>query len=224
MQKQELLQKQKRDSLLQELVKEKSKAKAREELRKLAVFLGLFSAAVAGRIALQWIPSVEPIIPLAIAAGLIFGAKEGFTLGGSAYIVSNFFVWGLQGPWTIFQALGAALPGGFAGVYGKLKEVKSRDLVFLTVVGTIFFEVMMNVSGALMGIGLLGAFSLLALPLYFVTSLPFSLVHIGSNAVFAKAFSPLLKLRRKKNEFKVISFTRIAAGKRSTVRLYKSEQ
>jgi energy-coupling factor transport system substrate-specific component len=202
----------------------RQKARLREEMKSLTIFLGLLGAAVAGRVAFQWVPSVEPIIPFAVLAGLLFGMKEGFTLGGSAYVISNFFVWGLQGPWTVFQAIGAAGAGLLGGFFGKIKKPTTKDIVVLSVIGTVFFEIVMNVSGPIMGIGLLGALGLFSIPLYFLTSLPFSLTHIVSNIFFAAAISPLLKLWRKKDEFKIVSYTRIAPdGKRSNVRMYKSE-
>ncbi|HLD58350.1 MAG TPA: ECF transporter S component [archaeon] len=214
----------------QEIIAEKAKeiqsiwqkGKIKSEAKSLAIFLGLFSLAVGGRVALQNVPSVEPIIPIAILAGLFFGMREGFALGGSAYIVSNFFVWGLQGPWTIFQAIGAAVPGIFGGAFGKIKNPKARDFVLLSIAGTVFFEITMNVSGAAMGIGLLGGFSLFTLPVYFITSAPFSIVHIISNIGFAGALSPLLKFRRKENEFEIVSISRHSPAGSSSVRVYKS--
>ncbi|MDD5148035.1 MAG: hypothetical protein PHH08_01060 [Candidatus ainarchaeum sp.] len=196
-------------------------AKIKSETRSLAIFLSLFSLAVAGRTALQWVPSVEPIIPIAILAGLLFGMKEGFSLGAGAYVVSNFFVWGLQGPWTIFQALGAALAGGMAGAYGKFRKPKTRDIIILSLAGTVLFEIIMNFSGATMGIGLLGPFSLFTLPIYFAMSAPFSIVHVLSNLVFARALGPLLKLRRQNNEFQVISVSRNSPAGTTTLRVYK---
>jgi len=190
----------------------------------MALFLALVAGATAGRVVLQFVPSVEPIIPFAVLAGLLFGAREGFALGGSAYIMSNFFIWGLQGPWTIFQALGGAVAGAGAGLFGKAKKPNWMDMVVLSVLGTVLFEIVMNVSGAFMGIGA-GVLSLglLAIPLYFLTSLPFSLVHIISNAAFAFALKPLLKWR-KNHGFKAISFSRTAAGTTTSVRLYKSDE
>lgn len=200
------------------------KFKLKNEFKDTAILLALIASAVIGRVALQHVPSVEPIIPLAIIAGLLFGVKEGFIAGSAAYVISNFFVWGLQGPWTIFQVLGAAVPGAFGGIFKHFKKPTTKDLIILSVIGTVFYEIIMNLSGAIMGIGLLGVFSLFAIPLYFLTSLPFSLAHIGSNAVFAKLFSPLLKLKVKKNEFKVINVSHNNSdGTITNVRMYKHE-
>jgi energy-coupling factor transport system substrate-specific component len=191
-------------------------------MKQLTAFTFLFAGAVAGRVALQFVPSVEPIIPLAILAGLVFGPKEGFALGSGAYVASNFFVWGLQGPWTLFQAVGAGVPGAIAGLVGKAKHAHPNDLVLFSVLGTVFFEVVMNVTGALMMGGLFGL-GLLTIPLYFLTSAPFSLVHVASNIAFAAGLRPLLsKWSRKKDELEIIVVNRTVGDKRTAVRMYRT--
>lgn len=204
-----------------DLEKDIQQKKINSEVKSTAIFFAMFMAAVLGRVALQWVPSVEPIIPIAILAGLLFGAKEGFSLGFFAYVVSNFFVWGLQGPWTLFQALGAGIPAAGAGLIGKVKQVSKKDFIIMSVAGTIFFEILMNLFGSLFFYGLfLGA---LSLPIYFLTSLPFSIAHIAANAGFAGVFSKYLKLKNKvtDDEIKVLSVSRHDADSNTTVRLYK---
>ncbi|MFH1255661.1 MAG: hypothetical protein V1494_00035 [Candidatus Diapherotrites archaeon] len=198
--------------------------KVKREAKELTAFLLLFGGAVAGRVALQYVPSVEPIIPLAVLAGFLFGAKEGFALGSGAYVASNFFIWGLQGPWTIFQALGAGIAGALGGFRGKTGKPGKMDLIVFSVIGTIVFEFLMNASGPIMGIGVLGAFGLFSIPLYFLTSLPFTLTHIISNIGFAFAASPLLKFRRKSDEIKIVGLRRTGADGTADVRVYKFGQ
>lgn len=199
-------------------------AKVKREMRNLAIFLAILAGATLGRVALQGVPNVEPIIPLAIIAGLLLGPKEGFTVGGAAYIISNFFVWGLQGPWTIFQAIGAAIPGGAAGFLGKVKKPTGKDVIILSLLGTIFFQIVMNITGPLMAIGLFGL-GIMAIPLYFLSSMPFALAHIGTNIIFAKLFSPLLKLRRHEDELKVVSYAKLAPdGSSRHIRVYNAKQ
>jgi len=198
--------------------------KRKSEMRQLTLFSALFVGAVAGRVALQFVPSVEPIIPIAILAGLLLGPKEGFSIGSGAYVASNFFVWGLQGPWTLFQAIGAGLPGLAAGLWGKTKSPTGNDLILFSVGGTVFYEILINIFGSVFMMGIVGG-GLLAIPLYFLTSMPFSLVHIGSNLVFAKALTPVLeKWRKKTNEFEMVSITRSnAAGQHTHIRLYRAK-
>lgn len=217
------VQLQKRQEILEKIARLVRQARNKKEARELAVFLAMLAGAIIGRVALQGVPSVEPIIPIAILAGLMFGMKEGFMLGGTAYLISNFFVWGMQGPWTIFQALGGALAGASGGFLGKFKKVGTKELVLITIAGTALFEVIMNLAGPLMGIGVLGAFGLFTIPLYFATSLPFTLAHIATNSAFAGLLSPLLKKWRRHDEFKIVSVSRSDSGRNSAVRMYKSE-
>ncbi|PIU21659.1 MAG: hypothetical protein COT15_01295 [Candidatus Diapherotrites archaeon CG08_land_8_20_14_0_20_34_12] len=217
-----LKQKQREKTNDKEIEKDVQQEKINSEIKSTAIFLALFMSAVLGRVALQFVPSVEPIIPIAILAGLLFGAKEGFSLGFFAYVVSNFFVWGLQGPWTLFQALGAGIPAAGAGLIGKVKQPTKRDFIIMSIAGTIFFEVLMNLFGSLFFYGLfLGA---LSLPIYFLTSLPFSIAHIAANIGFAGLFSKFLKLKNKVNEddeIKVLSVSKHTDGSTTSVRLYK---
>lgn len=226
LEKEELMEKSKAAYLEQveeQIAKAVRKGKRRKDIRDFAIFSALLATAVLGRVALQFVPSIEPIIPFAIIAGFLFGIKEGFLLGATAYTASNFFVWGLQGPWTIFQALGAGIAGGLAGFAGKGKKTNWKDIVIWSVIGTLVFEFLMNISGALLGIALFPGVGLLLIPLYFLTALPFSAAHIAANIGFARLLSPLLKLRRE-NEFKAISITHSDTnGNNTTVRLLKSE-
>ncbi len=216
----EQLQKKKKKAVEKAFLKLWQGDKLRNEVKSFAIFMGLLAAAVGGRVALQMVPSVEPIIPLAILAGLLFGMREGAMLGGSAYIISNFMVWGLQGPWTIFQALGGAAAGIIGGIFGKIKKPKTRDLVLLSIAGTVLYEVVVNIGGFFTGLGLLGI-GLFALPLYMLASLPFSALHAGTNAVFAKLAAPMLKLWRKKDELKIVSIARTNPdGTVTNVRMY----
>ncbi len=208
------------DAVWQSVSQTFQKARSDADAKHLTLFLALTGGAVLGRIAFQFVPSVEPVLPFAVLAALVWGPREGFVLGGSAYVISNFFIWGLQGPWTVFQAAGAALAGGLAGMAGPRTHPKPLDLAIWSVVGTLVFEAVVNVGGALSGTALL--LGVLSLPLYFLTSLPFSLIHIASNLVFARLLSPLLKLKEPANELEVLAYSRRdPAGRRTDIRLYR---
>ena len=219
---QEEREEQAKEELGKEIHSVHRKGKLKRELKDLAIFMALITAAVSGRVALQQIPSVEPIIPFAILAGLLFGIKEGAVAGSASYIISNFFVWGLQGPWTIFMALGGGLAGMLGGVAGRYVKPSVKVLVGVTLIGTILYEVLMNISGSLLGIGLIGG--LMGIPLYFLTSAPFTLTHIITNLGFAAVMKPLLKLRRKPDELKVFSVSRDDGKHKHTVRMYSANE
>ncbi len=109
--------------------------------------------------------------------GWLFGRKKGFLIGASSLYISNFFVFGGQGPWTLPQLFCFGVAGWLGGLVGKkLNFIKS---IFVMLLATVFFELVMNAYSAIF----FGGNLLLAL----VTALPFSLTHLVSNAVFALA-------------------------------------
>ncbi len=133
----------------------------------------LIAIAVLGRILMEPFPSVEPIIPIAVYAGLVYGADAGILVGLFSYPISNFFM--LGGPfgwWTILQAAGGAISGGLAG---NAKEVNTGALVTYSVIGTIIFELLLN----------FGDRTLLVWP--------FSVTHIVTNILFALLIGTSLK-------------------------------
>jgi hypothetical protein len=152
-------------------------------LRMIAVVTALTTLGIFGRAAFQFIPSVEPLTPLAILSGFMFGPIAGFISGASGFFLSNFLVWGGQGPWTIFQCFGAGVAGFVGGMFGVVN--KSRWKILLaTLLGITLFELIVTTGNGL----LFSFFGFSALLIYFVTSLPFSLVHIASSIGFSMFF------------------------------------
>ncbi|HLC36914.1 MAG TPA: hypothetical protein VJK05_04890 [archaeon] len=143
-------------------------------------FAGMFLAIAAlGRIAMEPLPSVEPIIPIAVYVALKKGSEAGMIVGGFAYIVSNIFMNGGLGFWTWMQALGGAGAALFAASYGK-EKISMPALLGLTFIGTIIFETVMNA-----GYGELLVW-------------PFSYVHIASNLIFAAVIGSSITSKEKK--------------------------
>ncbi len=138
----------------------------------------LTAAGIAGRVALQHIPSVETVLPMAVAAGFFYGSRYGFASGASGFFVTNFLVWGGQGPWTVFQVLGAGLAGASGGVLGRISS--RPEAFFLSLVsGTVMFEAVVNFSASVY------TQWALASPLtYLAASLPFVGIHIASSIGF----------------------------------------
>lgn len=143
--------------------------------RKLAIFTGLTASGIAGRVALQHIPSVEPIVPMAVALGFYTGARYGAFSGASAFYASNFLVWGAHGPWTLFQVLGAGAAGATGGVFSKFSSGRTGFFASL-VVGTLFFEFAVNMGSLVYGMGLN--------PAYLLAALPFGAIHVASSIGF----------------------------------------
>ncbi len=105
--------------------------------------IGLAASGIAGRVALQHVPSVEPIIAVSVLAGLYGGWRHGFGVGAFAFLVSNFMVWGGQGPWTVFQVAGAGLAGAAAGITGKVSRGWKTYFASL-LIGVTVFEIIVN--------------------------------------------------------------------------------
>jgi len=146
------------------------------QLGKLKLLILLTTVGVLGRVAFQGIPSVEPLTPLAILTGMLLGPVHGFIAGATGFYASNFFVVGWQGPWTLFQSLGAGLAGAIGGLF-SFGIMKRWKIIVATVLGVVVFEAIVTVGGSLLFLGLL--------PIYILTSLPFSLTHLVSSLGFS---------------------------------------
>ncbi|MFB6292497.1 MAG: hypothetical protein ABEI58_03825 [Candidatus Nanohaloarchaea archaeon] len=138
----------------------------------------LTAAGIAGRVALQHIPSVETVLPMAVAAGFFYGSRYGFASGAAGFFATNFLVWGGQGPWTVFQVLGAGAAGASGGLMGVLSERPEAFFASL-VAGTLIFETAVNL-GSLAYTPWAAASPLT----YLAAALPFAGIHIASSIGF----------------------------------------
>ncbi|MFH1133724.1 MAG: hypothetical protein V1735_04480 [Nanoarchaeota archaeon] len=143
------------------------------------------------RVPMQALPSVEPISFFAFLAGWLFGWRKGAATGALALGASNFLVMGGQGPWTIFQAAGFAAIGAAGGLMRKRASL--FEVVPMMVIATVFYEVCVNLGSAI--------FMPFALPVLFLTAIPFTLIHVGSNLAFAFALPKAKKFVDKKGGF-----------------------
>lgn len=145
--------------------------------------LWIVFAAIIGRIALSWVPSVEPVIPLAVFAGLVAGPAYGALIGAAGYFGSNLFMpYGLSAMWWVWQSIGGALAGFIAGVAILGRKPESTDLLLFTAIGTLLFNVVVSVGGSLgLNVG------------YLMSSAAFIGVHLVTNIVIAIILSLFLK-------------------------------
>jgi energy-coupling factor transport system substrate-specific component len=196
--KQKLKSRQKQGTLVLTLEKVKYSLK-----RKLLLITLLTTLGVAGRVALQFVPSVEPLTPLSIFLGFLFGPIYGFISGVSGFYASNFLVWGGQGPWTLFQCLGAGLAGFIGGIFGKLGKKSRTKFLISTFIGITIYEIIITIS-----MGAMFLFPMLLV--YILTSIPFAIVHLVSSLGFSLSFYELKenigKLRGGWIEKKILGF------------------
>jgi energy-coupling factor transport system substrate-specific component len=100
--------------------------------RVIAVLGVLTAVAVGLRQALHGV-GASPIFFVIILAGYAFGWTEGFVVGSSSILVSNFVVGG-HGPWTPYQMAAAGLVGAAAGLIPKTRD-RRLSLALLAVYG-----------------------------------------------------------------------------------------
>lgn len=152
------------------------------KFEEMLLIITFITAGVFGRVILQGLPSVEPITFFALLAGSLFGWKKGAFTGASSWYLSNFFVLGGQGPWTIIHFANGAIAGFLGGVFlQKPSQIKTIAVMTAT---TIIFEISINLMSGILFYGILVSF---------LSAIPFTLVHITSNV----AFSSILPKTRK---------------------------
>lgn len=178
-------------------------------LKEWLVVIGFVFGGAALRVPMQAIPSAEPITFFAILAGWLFGKKKGFLTGAAAGYMSNFFMFGGQGPWSIFQMLGWGIAGFLGGFIKDIKPKKNYfifwiksilPILLIAVIGTLIFEVIMNVSWVLFM-----PYSIFAL---FLSGLPFLFVHLVSNILFSLFLPFARKVVYEKGKFNEIELCR----------------
>ena len=116
-------------------------------------------------------PSVEPVIPTAILAGIYYGPGIGIVIGVLGYAFSNLFIASL-GEWTIWQSVGGLI-AGYMGVHSN-----RENYLMNVVIATVIFEIIINFYGA--GYTIDSG--------YFFGSIAFSITHIVANVIFAVLF------------------------------------
>ncbi|MBU1004448.1 MAG: ECF transporter S component, partial [Nanoarchaeota archaeon] len=153
-------------------------------------------------IPMQAVPSAEPITFFAILSGWLFGKKKGFITGAAAGYMSNFLMFGGQGPWSIFQCFAWGLAGFLGGFIKDIKPSKNYFLfwaraiipvVLISVLATLLFDTILNVSWIMFM-----PYSIFAL---FLSGLPFLLVHLVSNAAFSLFLPFARKIVYEKGKF-----------------------
>lgn len=194
--------KQKKRSRIKETTVQKSGAKEKValhalqkqlqvlKLREAIILASFILGAGLLRVPMQAVPSAEPITFFALLAGWLFGKKKGFLVGAGALLTSNFFVFGGQGPWTIFQLVGFGAAGWIGGYLNeKSGYIKS---ISAAIVATFVFEIVIN------------AFSFFIFPtgwLVFITAIPFMTMHLVSNVIFSLALPKARKFIHEKGQF-----------------------
>lgn len=150
----------------------------------------LLVLAIIARPLIKWLlpglPSIEPIIPLAVLACILYGPGKGAMVGAGGYIGSNILLASI-GPWVVPQAI-AGIIAGFLPSILKQEKANSTSLVWLCILGTVIFELTLNIWG--------GGFEIS----YFMDSITFGFAHIVGNVFFAAILSGMLPSEKKEEK------------------------
>ncbi len=182
------------------LVFENRKPKARE----LVIIAVLCALGVAGRAAFFMLPQFKPVIAMTIISGIALGGEVGFMVGSMTMLASNVLF--SQGPLTPWQMFAMGIIGFLAGVLyrkGLLRSTRLSTAIFGMVMAIVVYGGIMNPASALTWGGEVSLDVVLA---YFITGLPFDIVHGIATFLFLWfGAQPLLeKLERVKIKYGLI--------------------
>jgi energy-coupling factor transport system substrate-specific component len=153
----------------------------REPIRtKTLMFIGILIAlAVAGRVPLAAIPSVQAASFIIIIGGISLGPELGFITGSTTALVSNMFLG--QGPWTPWQMLAWGLMGLTAGLLGKTRIKKS--LLLVVIFGGVWGFLFGWIMDLWYALAYVNPLNLKSFILAFGASVPFVALHAGANVL-----------------------------------------
>lgn len=113
-------------------------------------FLSLIALAVVLDIVFKQLPyltAVQPILPIAVLAGILYGAKKGIAVGVLASFVSALLFYSsgyFTGALLILQISCAFIAGALGGIAGSGKKVSTAEFVGLSIIAVIVFEALNN--------------------------------------------------------------------------------
>jgi energy-coupling factor transport system substrate-specific component len=139
--------------------------------------IGVF--AVSGRVLLDPIPNVQPVTVIVLLAGVHFGASRSVALAASVALASNMILG--HGLWTFYQAVGWSAVGIAGALFSSRLypngTIATTKLAVTSVVAAIVFDWVVSLSA-------LHTLSPELLPAYFVSGIPFDLLHAAGNIAF----------------------------------------
>jgi energy-coupling factor transport system substrate-specific component len=167
--------------------------------------MGSFSAA--SRIPFVVIPSVQPCTVIILAVGLVFGWRMGFMVGAITGLASNFFL--PMGPWAIWQIFAWGTGGMVAGLAGRFyPKAGMVTLVVLAVFWGVIYGLILDLYtlGIFLAAG--DSLTLAVIGKTYLPALPFNLLHVGGNVIFALLLGPsllwVLQRFKKRYEWEVV--------------------
>ncbi|GHP13348.1 hypothetical protein YK48G_07730 [Lentilactobacillus fungorum] len=144
----------------------------------------LIALAVAGRVPLASIPSVQAASFVIILGGVSLGPELGFITGSTTALVSNMFLG--QGPWTPWQMVAWGLMGLTAGLLAQTKI--SHSLIFMIIFGFAWGFIFGWIMDLWYALAYVSPLTIKSFLLAYASSFPFDLNHALSNAVLITLF------------------------------------
>jgi energy-coupling factor transport system substrate-specific component len=132
--------------------------------------------------------------------GLVFGSLAGAMVGSMTAAVSNMFFG--QGPWTPWEMMAWAMVGLVAGYYGKRHpDAGVREVILLGIILGMAYNTLMDFSSWIV---FYRCDPDLLIPTL-IAGLPFGLLHIIGNVIFAIALGKpvLVMFKRFQKRFRV---------------------
>lgn len=140
-------------------------------------------------------PNVEPILAATMPFSRIYGAFIGFSFAVLSILLYD-VITGTLGIQTFFTAGAYGLLGLWATSYFKKHKGNSWSYVRFAILGTLFYD-------AVTGLSIGPIFFHQSFVQTFVGQIPFTILHLTGNIVFALTLSPLIynfMIKKKKKE------------------------
>lgn len=156
---------------------------------KKAIIPALIAATAVARAGMAGLPNVEPVMLGTVVAGTKYGWKYGALTGLLSMLISDFIIYGtiplflLFGTGIFLVSLSTNLSYGLAGALSAFAKPRTRkDFALLAAELTVLYDFLTNVAwGLITGI---------PIPAALVAGIPFSLVHVASNAIIVGIIAP----------------------------------
>jgi energy-coupling factor transport system substrate-specific component len=150
---------------------------------KITLLALLATLAVVGRIAINFIPNVQPVTSVIIITGIFLGPIAGGILAFLVTFLSNMILG--TGIWTVWQILAWGLIGIMSGMIGKVfKRIPFYAVVLFSIFSGYLYGVIVSLTNyQVTGQGFI---------VYYLAGLPFDTYHAIGNAIFMILLYPTI--------------------------------
>lgn len=161
-------------------------------MKKIIVPFLIFSGAIA-RVMMAGLPNIEPIMLVTMVSGVKYGPKYGLLVGLLTMLFSDLLIYGsismfLVLPLSILAlvSISTSLAYGFIGLFsGFFEKYKKRvQLAGIAAFLTLLYDLITNISWSFV--------MNIPLPAVLIAGIPFSIIHILSNALIIGITAPYL--------------------------------